>query len=217
MKRGLTELVCILDKSGSMAAIIEDAIGSYNTFISQQQAEPGECRLTLVQFDHQYNLICEAVDIAVAAEMDSSNYVPGGTTALLDAVGKTINNIGHRLANTTEEARPEKVIFFIMTDGMENSSREFSYNQIKEMIKHQQEHYSWSFMFASSDLSGAGEAMNIGIPQANYMQFNKSGKGQQTAYNRVSDSVSMLRSVRYEDYLKVKDQVFKKHIKKGEE
>ncbi|MBW8001719.1 MAG: hypothetical protein FVQ80_06815 [Planctomycetes bacterium] len=118
MKKGLNELVGIIDRSGSMDVIASDAIGGLNTFIREQKEVPGEANVTIVLFDHEYKVDYKGVPIADVKEYNSQSYIPRGTTALLDAIGRTITTVGERLANTDEGQRPEKVIVFILTDGM---------------------------------------------------------------------------------------------------
>ena len=147
MKEGLTEIVSIVDRSGSMQSILDDAIGGFNTFLAAQQRQPGEAKLSLILFDHEYQIVHQAVDIQQVEPLNQDTYVPRGSTALLDAVGKTIDAVGERLAATPESERPSQVIVSILTDGYENASQTYSKPKVAEMIKHQTEKYSWAFEF----------------------------------------------------------------------
>ena len=136
MKNNLTEIVFILDRSGSMSRLVEDTIGGFNSFIETQKKEVGEAVLTTILFDDQYEILHNGVDIKNVKPMTTKEYSARGMTALLDAIGKTINNVGDRLNKTDDKDKPSKVIFVITTDGQENSSKEFTQKQIKEMIEH---------------------------------------------------------------------------------
>jgi len=136
MKENLTEMVFILDRSGSMSNLTKDTIGGFNTMIENQKKEDGDAVLTTVLFDDMYELLHDGVNIQDVKELTNKEYYARGMTALLDAIGKTINTVGERLSKTKEENRPSKIIFVITTDGQENSSKEFTQKQIKEMIEH---------------------------------------------------------------------------------
>jgi hypothetical protein len=161
MKKDLCEIILILDESGSMESCKRDTIGAVNQFISTQKKIKGEARLTLVKFSDYYKVVNDAIDLSQAEELNESNYIPSFSTALLDAVGKTIDNTGRRLASTPEEMRPEKVIFAIITDGYENASKEFTQKQIFDMVSHQKEMYSWEFIFLGADIDAWGEEIGI--------------------------------------------------------
>lgn len=194
MRDDLTEIVVIIDRSGSMSAIRDDAIGSFNTFLEDQQKEPGDANLTLVQFDHEYEVVHESVSIQDVPPLDAATFVPRGGTALLDAVGRTINGVGARMAQMDEDNRPSKVICSILTDGQENSSREFAREKIMQMITHQRDKYKWEFIFLSADAGGIRDAASIGIPTANVALFANTGGGVQAANYAVSRAVGSYRS-----------------------
>lgn len=160
-----TSIVMILDKSGSMTPLRDDVIGGFNTFLNDQQAEGDNAELTLIQFDDEYNINYVCKPIAEVGSLAAVDYVPGGSTALLDAVGRAINEVGANLAKRPEEERPNKVFVGIFTDGQENASKEFNLSQIKEMIEHQQEKYSWVFQFFGSGIDAFSEAGRMGIHQ----------------------------------------------------
>lgn len=161
MKKDLTEIVVILDESGSMSSCKSDTIGGFNEFVSSQKKIKGDANVTLVKFSDYYKVINDGTPLSHVALLNESNYTPSNSTALLDAVGKTINSIGVRLAKAPESERPEKVIFAIITDGEENSSKEFTRKQISEMITHQKDKYSWEFLFLGADIEAWGQEIGI--------------------------------------------------------
>lgn len=195
MKKNLTEMVFILDRSGSMGHLVDDTIGGFNSMIEQQKKEDGEAYVTTVLFDSKYELLHDHVNIADVESITREDYYARGTTALLDAVGKTINSIGVRLANTHEDERPEKVIFVITTDGYENASQEFTKSQIKEMIEHQQEKYSWIFMFLGANMDAVDEASSLGINSSYAATYTANDIGTTSLYSCTSKAVSNLRSI----------------------
>ena len=163
VKNGITELVFILDRSGSMSGLERDTIGGFNSMIEKQKEVEGDANITLVCFDHEYELIYDNCNIKEVLALTNKEYCPRGLTALYDAIGRTIDTISHRLNNTPEEERPEKVIVSITTDGMENASKEYTFQQVKEKIEHQQEKYNWEFIFLGADLASVKVATNLGI------------------------------------------------------
>jgi Mg-chelatase subunit ChlD len=160
MRKDFTDITLVVDRSGSMEAIRQDAMGGVNRFILDQAEKPGEAVLTLVQFDTEYEFVHRAKPIK-----DVPEYVltPRGGTALLDAVGRAINETGERLAAMPEANRPGLVVFVVMTDGEENSSKEFSKSQIKEKISHQQNNYGWQFVFLGANQDAFAEAGAMGM------------------------------------------------------
>ena len=177
MRADLTEIAFVLDRSGSMNPIADDAIGGFNTFLKDQQALPGQARLTLVLFDHEYLVVHNSVDIQAVGPLDSNTYVPRGMTALLDAVGRTIDDTGARLAATPEEQRPAKVIVAILTDGQENASRDYTFAKVSGMIKHQQEKYSWEFIFLAANQDAIAAAGALSIHAKDAIAFQPTGQG----------------------------------------
>jgi uncharacterized protein YegL len=160
MRTDLTDITMVIDRSGSMQSIQSDAEGGINSFIEQQKQEPGEANVTLVQFDMDYEFVHSGVPIK---QVPAFKLIPRGSTALLDAVGRAINETGARLASVDESQRPGLVVFVIVTDGAENSSREFTREQIRKMVEHQQSAYKWQFTFlaANQDAFAAGGSMGI--------------------------------------------------------
>lgn len=161
MKKNLTEIVVVLDESGSMGSCKQDTIGGFNEFLDTQSKIEGEANFTFVKFSDYYKVVNEGSPIEHVAKLNENNYSPSFSTALLDAVGKTINSIGNRLAKTPEDERPAKVIVTVITDGYENSSREFTKKQIFDMVKHQREKYDWEFLFLGADIDSWGGEIGI--------------------------------------------------------
>ena len=162
-KPNFIEIVVVLDRSGSMGTVRLDTIGGFNTFVSDQKLNAvGEIKLSLIQFDDQYEVVYNGKQITDVPPLTEETFVPRGMTALLDAVGKSINAVGDRLAKTPEVERPSLVVFVILTDGQENASKEFKLEQVKEMITHQKEKYGWQFVFLGAD-QDAFQAAQMGL------------------------------------------------------
>lgn len=193
MRSDLTEIAFVLDRSGSMNPIAADAIGGFNTFLASQQSLPGEARLTLVLFDHEYLVTHNNVDIRSVPPLDSAAYVPRGMTALLDAVGRTIDDVGARLATTPEEQRPAKMIVAILTDGQENASRDYSFATLASMIKHQQEKYSWEFLFLAANQDAIAAAGALSIQPKDAISFQATGQGVRQAHAALNARVAQVR------------------------
>ena len=193
MKDNLTEIVFILDQSGSMWGLRDDTIGGYNTYVEDQKKHDGEAYLTTVLFDDHYVLLHDHVNIQNVKPITHDEYHPNGTTALMDAVGKTINYVGQRLSNTPEEERPAHVIFVITTDGYENASHEYTRAQVKQMIEHQQEKYSWQFIFVGAGIDAYAEAASIGLGGYHTMSVSKSSVGTASMYSSVAFASNAIR------------------------
>jgi uncharacterized protein YegL len=194
MKDNLTEIVFILDRSGSMRNLTNDTIGGFNAFIDQQKKEPGEAVLTTVLFDDQYEILHNGVNLKDVKELTGKEYFARGCTALLDAIGKTINTVGEQLNKTNEENKPSKVIFVITTDGFENASKEFTQPQIKEMIEHQTNKYNWQFMFLGANIDAVATASSYGISGQFASNYTASSIGTDSLYRSVSKSVASYRT-----------------------
>ena len=192
MGSNLTEIVFILDRSGSMAGLESDVIGGFNSFIENQSKMDGRVIVTAVLFDHEYELLWNGID-ARKARLTSNEYYVRGCTALLDAVGKTILDVERRLSMQPEEKRPGKVIFVITTDGLENASREFSYEKVKGLIKHQQERYGWEFVFLGANIDVAKEADSLGICRDDAYSFKASKAGVAKMYDTVCEAATQKR------------------------
>ena len=170
--KNLTDITLILDRSGSMHTCLTDTIEAYNRFVSDQQKEPGECIFSLVKFDHEYELTHAGKPIADIPMLTLESYVPRGSTALLDAIGKTINATGARLHNTPEDQRPSNVLVVILTDGQENASLEFDRVKIKSMIEHQTSKYDWHFVFLAANQDAVLTASGYGISSSSSMSYS---------------------------------------------
>ena len=190
MKKGLSEIIFILDASGSMTNLAADTIGSFNSLIEEQKKDPGETYITTVLFNNYHNVLHNHISVKDVEPITQKDYLTFGTTALLDTVGKTIDNIGERLSDTEEEERPEKVIFVIITDGLENSSKEYTKAKVKEMIEHQQNKYSWTFMFLGANIDAVNEGTSLGINSEYTKTYTATKIGTETLYRAVSKSIS---------------------------
>jgi ADP-heptose:LPS heptosyltransferase len=189
MNSNLTEIIFLLDRSGSMGGLESDTIGGFNAFINKQKELEGETTVTAVLFDDKYEILWNGAN-ANNVELTDKNYYVRGCTALLDAVGKTILDVGYRLSQIDEDKRPGKVIFVITTDGLENASREFTCEKVKDLIKHQQQRNNWQFIFLGANIDAAKEAGNIGIDSNNAFKFEASKTGVKEMYCRVCETVS---------------------------
>ncbi|WP_226037495.1 vWA domain-containing protein [Aquibacillus saliphilus] len=190
----LTEIIFLLDRSGSMSGLEMDTIGGFNSFVEKQSQQSGETTLSAVLFDDDYEVLWDVVD-AKKVRLTDQDYFVRGSTALLDAVGKTIVDVGQRLSNTKAEQRPEKLIFVITTDGMENSSREFTHQKVKHLINHQQEKYNWEFIFLGANMDAAQEADSLGISSDHAFNFEASNKGVEDMYEMVNEVVLEKRQI----------------------
>jgi uncharacterized protein YegL len=194
VKQNYSHLVFILDRSGSMASIESETIEGFNKLIADQQAGEGEATLTLALFDDQYELIHDFVNIKNVPKLGNETYSARGFTALRDAVGKTINSVGNKLANMKEEDRPSKVVVTIMTDGAENQSREFSAAQIKEMVEHQKSKYNWQIILIGANIDSITVGGELGVTQAQSYSYKASAVGTRNLYSSVSAGMSTFRN-----------------------
>ena len=193
MKKNLTELVFILDKSGSMSGLEKDTIGGFNSMLEQQRKVDGECVITTVLFDNRYELLHDRIDIRAVQPMTEQEYFVGGSTALLDAIGKTIHKIGTVQKNTAEDYRAEKVMFVIITDGEENASRCYSSMQIRQMIQRQKERYGWEFIFLGANIDAVETAGRFGIDADRAVDYVPDGEGTELNYRMMSQTVATFR------------------------
>ena len=192
-----TEIVFVLDESGSMDTIRTDVIGGFNSFVADQKALPGEAYLTLVKFSSYGNMqtVFEHVSIAEVKDLTFGSYTPGGMTALLQAMHVTIDNVGKRLSDLTEDERPNKVIMVIMTDGEENNSgNKYSKKTISEKITHQSEVYKWEFLFPGANQDAIAEGASMGIDGAKSLTYQASARGTKAMYSTISNAVSSYRT-----------------------
>jgi uncharacterized protein YegL len=189
MRSDLTDITLVVDRSGSMQQIQGDAEGGVNAFIEGQAKEPGDVLLTLVQFDTEYEFVHSGVRIQ---DVPTYKLVPRGATALLDAVGRAINETGERLAKIDEQKRPGLVVFVVMTDGHENSSKEFTKIKLKEMIERQQDKYKWHFTFLGANQDAFAEAGGMGMHDSGVANFAMAKVG--AAYGATSAKVARMRA-----------------------
>lgn len=193
MKKNHTDITIVLDRSGSMAHGADDTIGGFNKFLDDQKTVPGTATISLHQFDHEFQTLINAKGIQSAEHLSSKTFIPRGQTALLDAIGRAIKDTGSRLENSAEHDRAEKVVFVIITDGMENASHEYRHNQIREMIEHQKTKYSWEFVFLGAELDAKDVASSMGISGDNAMATAGNAIGTHAMYASTSKNLRSFR------------------------
>ena len=193
MKNNATELVFILDRSGSMTGLEKDTIGGFNAMLKKQKEVEGECRITTVLFDNQINILHDRLDIQAIGSLTEKDYQVGGSTALLDAIGSTINKIGNVQKHSSHEHRASKVLFVIITDGEENSSREFSSQRIKKMIEHQMNKYGWEFIFLGANIDAVETSKMYGIRPDRTQNYHADAKGVNLNFDVMSKTVANFR------------------------
>ncbi|MEG1012892.1 MAG: VWA domain-containing protein [Clostridia bacterium] len=193
MKKGLTELVFILDRSGSMGGLEKDTIGGYNSMLEKQKALEGECFITTVLFDNRYELLHDRIDIRAVKPITAKEYYVGGSTALLDAIGITIHKIGNAQRNTADDYRAEKVLFVMITDGEENSSKEYSSQKIKEQIERQKEKYGWEFIFLGANIDAVETAKGFGIAADRAVDYVPDKEGTALNFRMMSEAIAGFR------------------------
>ena len=193
MKKGLTEMVFILDRSGSMGGLEKDTIGGYNSLIEKQKKEEGEALVSTVLFDHEQEVLLDRVPLDKTKKMTEDEYYVRGCTALLDAIGGAIHHIGNIHKYAREEDVPEKTIFVITTDGLENASKRYSYRDIKKMIKRQEEKYGWEFLFLGANIDVAKESDRLGIRQDRAVRYVNDSEGIELNYEVVGCAMSAMR------------------------
>lgn len=193
MKKNLTELVFILDRSGSMAGLEQDTIGGFNAMIEKQRKEPGEAVISTVLFDNETEVIHDRSSLDKVPALTEKEYYVRGCTALLDAVGGAIHHIGNVHKYAREEDRPEKALFVITTDGMENASRRYTYDKVKAMIERQREKYGWEFLFLGANIDAAREAARFGIRADCAADYHADSIGTEAVYESVCEAVCQVR------------------------
>ena len=194
MKKCTTELVFILDRSGSMSGLESDTIGGYNGMLDKQKKESGEARVTTVLFDDAYEVLHDGMDLQAIQPMTSNEYYVRGTTALLDAIGKTILRISHAQKQATDVERAENVLFVITTDGLENASCEFTYEKIRELIDFHKAKQGWEFIFLGANIDAIATASKFGISKDRATNFHADGDGTELNYNVISETISSFRA-----------------------
>ena len=212
MKKDLTEIVFILDRSGSMAGLEKDTIGGFNAMIEKQKGEEGKAYISTVLFDNYSEVIHDRVPLDAVPKLTEKEYYVRGCTALLDAVGGAIHHIGNVHKYAREEDRPEKTLFVITTDGMENASRRYSYETVRGMITRQKEKYGWEFLFLGANIDAAREAARFGIDPDRAANYHADAMGTEVIYKTVSETVTNFRASRpmAADWKKNIDADFKK-------
>ena len=190
----ITELVFILDRSGSMSGLESDTIGGFNSLIGKQKKQDGACFVTTVLFDNDVRTIHDRVELADVPAMTDRDYTVGGCTALLDAIGSTIRHIAkiHRYARP--EDVPEHTVFVITTDGMENASRRYGADQVRRMIEHEKEKYGWEFLFLAANIDAVSTAKHFGIDADRAVNYHADRRGTGLIYDTVSDAVGCVRA-----------------------
>ena len=194
MKTNRTELVFILDRSGSMSGLEADTIGGYNAMLEKQKREAGEATVTTVLFDDQYELLHDHIDLNDIAPITDREYYVRGCTALLDAIGRTIQKIANVQKHTLPENRADRVLFVITTDGMENASREYNYEQIRRMVELEKAEYGWEFLFLGANIDAISTARRFGIGADRAVNYHADIQGTRLNYEVISETVSCLRA-----------------------
>ena len=194
MKKNLTELVFILDRSGSMAGLEDDTIGGFNSMLEKQKAELGEAYVSTVLFHHRSEVIHDRLPLERVPALTGKEYYVRGCTALLDAVGGAIHHIGNVHKYAREEDRPQRTLFVITTDGMENASRRYDYRRVREMIERQKEKYGWEFLFLGANIDAAEEAARFGISAERAANYHADHQGTGLVYEAVNAAVCSVRA-----------------------
>jgi len=193
MKTNTTELVFILDRSGSMDGLETDTIGGFNAMLSKQKDEAGECRITTVLFDNTVEILHDRIDIKAVAPITEKEYFVRGSTALLDAIGMSIDKIDGVQKNTAAVFRAGKVLFVITTDGMENASAAFTYDKIKAMIERQKTEHNWEFLFLGANIDAVAVARRFGVEENRAQSFHNDNDGIALNYKVLSETVASFR------------------------
>lgn len=196
MRKGLTEVVFILDRSGSMCGLESDTIGGFNSMIEKQKKEEGEAYISTVIFDDVSEVLYDRVPIAKVEPMNDRQYYVRGCTALLDAVGGAIKHISNVHKYAREEDRPEKTLFIITTDGLENASRTFTYDKVKKMVEKEKNEHGWEFLFLGANIDAVKEAGRFGIGADRAINYECDSQGTAVNYQAVSETVSAVRKAR---------------------
>ena len=194
-----THILFILDRSGSMQSIHADVVGGFNAFLASQQSAEGTADLTLVQFDTRIETVLEGVDIRAVAPFRNEDFEPRGSTALYDAMGSSMDALGRELAARREADRPENVVVAVMTDGEENASREYTFEQIQERIEHQRSYYNWEIVFLASELRTLNISRQMGVAREKSMRWSKSPEGVSAAFIAMDAEILKSRKIKMRD------------------
>ena len=212
MKKGLTELVFILDRSGSMVGLEKETIGGYNSLIEKQKKSQGEVYVSTVLFDGVSEVLHDRIPLCEIQPMTEDEYYVRGCTALLDALGGAIHHIGNVHKYTKEEDRPEKTLFIITTDGQENSSRRYTYKKVKHMVEKQKEKYGWEFLFLGANIDAIAEAERFGIKANRAVNYECDEEGTAINFKVLSKAVSRVIEYSYDDCEEMLDDSWKEEI-----
>ncbi|MBR4082768.1 MAG: VWA domain-containing protein [Lachnospiraceae bacterium] len=193
MKKGLTEIVFILDRSGSMRGLEADTIGGYNSLIEKQKKEEGEAYISTVLFDDRTEILHDRMKLEQVSPITDKEYYVRGCTALLDALGGAIRHIGNIYKYAREEDRPEKTLFIITTDGQENASNRYSYEKVRKMVERQQKEYGWEFLFLGANIDAVAEAGKVGIRADRAVKYECDSRGTMVNYKALNKAVSSVR------------------------
>lgn len=193
MKKDLVEMVFILDRSGSMSGLEKDTIGGFNQMLEKQKQLPGDALVTTVLFDHEFQMLHDRLPVKEIKLMTGKEYYVRGSTALLDAVGKSIHHLVSIYKTTKPSEKPEKTIFIITTDGMENASRNYTYKDVKQLIETQKEKYNWEFIFLGANIDATEVAEGFGINRDRAANFHADKEGTVLNYKVISDTLENLR------------------------
>jgi len=196
MKNNITELVFILDRSGSMGGLEKDTIGGFNSMIEKQKKQEGKAFVSTILFDNECEVLHDRVDLEKIATMTEDDYYVRGCTALLDAIGGAIKHIGNIHKYARKEDVPQHTMFVITTDGMENASRRYSSDKVKRMIEHQKEKYGWEFLFIGANIDAVETASRFGINGDRAVNYNADGQGTKVLYETVCEAVTNVRASR---------------------
>lgn len=199
MKKGLTEVVFILDRSGSMSGLEADTIGGFNSMIEKQKKEEGEAFISTILFDDRSEVLYDRIPVNRVEPMNDKQYFVRGCTALLDAIGGAIHHIGNVHKYAREEDRPEKTIFIITTDGMENASHTYTYDKVREMVERQKDKFGWEFLFLGANIDAIEVAGRFGIAANRAVNYESDRQGTRLNYEVLSDTVSCFRSAKCSD------------------
>lgn len=215
MKKNLTEIIFILDRSGSMQGLEKDTIGGFNSLIEKQKKIEGDALISTVLFANKSKVIHDRVDVKDVKPMTENNYITGGCTALLDAIGNAIHHISNIHKYARKEDVPEHTLFVITTDGMENASRTYTYPKVKKLIENQKEKHGWEFMFLGANIDAVNVASYMGIDGSRAVNFNCDSEGTELNYEVLNDAIGVLRKCSYvsADWKKRIDKDFKKRSK----
>jgi uncharacterized protein YegL len=201
----LTHIAIVLDRSGSMQDVAKETINGFNSFLEEQKSIKQEASITLVQFDHEYQLVYDAIDIQKAPALNRETYVPRGMTALLDAIGKTIKNTRKKIKLMNENEHPEKVIFVVITDGHENHSSHYSRRSIFEKISKMEEVHQWEFVFLGANQDAIAEAGRLGVKAHKAMTYAADSMGTSAMFADLSKNLSDVR-IKNADFLFSEEQ-----------